>query len=135
MDSERSAATLGIAACIAVLATAGAPYLVGRPTAVGPYYDAGAAGPPLVALFAAVVAVVLAAGVSRRTDPSLAAGIAVAVGAIMALLAWDWALAVEPSLVGGFTAIDAFRHHRWLFASVTLLVTAAGGWYARAVLS
>lgn len=135
MDSERSAATFGIAACIAVIAIAGAPYLVGRASAVGPYYAAGAAGPPLVSLFAAVVAIVLAAGRSRRTDPALAAGIAVAVGAFMVLLAWEWALAVEPSLVGGFTAIDAFRHHRWLFALVTLFVPASGGWYARVVLS
>ena len=134
MDRERGAAAIGVAACLVVVALSVTPYLIAAPSAVATYYDAGPAGPPLVALFSVVVAIVLAAGVRRRTDPALAAGIAVAFGAFVAAIAWWWALAVSPSLVGGFTTIDAFEYHRWAVGVATLAVPVAGGLYARAVL-
>lgn len=134
MDRERVAATIGLAACLVVLALSAGPYVIADPSAVATYYAAGPAGPPLVSLFSIVVAIVLAAGVRRRTDPALAAGIAVAFGAFVAAIAWWWALSVSPSLVGGFTTIDAFEYHRWALGVATLGVPVAGGLYARAVL-
>lgn len=133
MDAERAAAGLGLAACAAVLALAGAPYLVADAGAVGVYYAVGFAGPPLVALFCLLAAIVLLAGVRRRFDPPMAAGVALVLGIFSALLAVGWALSVLPSVVGGLTSVAALRHHRWLFAAAALVVPAASAWYARAV--
>lgn len=135
MDAERLSAALGIAGCVAVLVLAAAPYAVADAPAIGVYYRAGVVGPPIVALFAVVAAIVLLAGVKRRSDPALTAGIAVVVGLFMTLVAWSWALAVTPSLVGGLTTAADVEYHRWLFALAALVVLAAAGWYARTVLA
>ena len=134
MDHRRSATALGLAACTGVLALTALPYLVAPGRAVGVYYGTSFGGPPLVALFAVIVAIALAAGRRGRTDPALAAGISLAFGAFVGLLAVVWALGVSPSLVGGLTEVDLLEYHRWAFGLAGLLVAAAAGWYARAVL-
>lgn len=134
MDHARYAVALGLLACGTVVGLSTVPYLVAPGSAVGVYFAAGFGGPPLIALFAVIVAIALAAGLRGRTDPVLAAGISLAFGAFVALLSVGWALAVTPSLVGGLTEQSEFAYHRWAFAAAALLVPVAAGWYARSVL-
>ena len=134
MDVGRIAAAAGILFAAAVAVLVGATYALLDPTAVGPYFAAGPASPLLLALFALVAIVVLAAGATDRSDPPLMAGAAVVLGLFSAGLAWWWALSVSPSLVGGLTSAASFEYHRWAvaLAATGLLVAAAA--YTRAVL-
>lgn len=128
MDPDRTAtAVVGLA--IAVLGLVVAPYAIADPGAVGVYYRVGPAGPPLVGLFAVVSAIAAAAGARGRSDPATAAGVALSLAAAAAAVAGAWALAVTPALVGGFTTVDLFEHHRWalVVACLGLLAAAAGG--------
>lgn len=134
MDRDRLAAGVGIVAAAAVAVLVGATYALLDPTAVAPYFAAGPAGPQIVALFALVAIVVLAAGAEERSDPALMAGAAVVLGAFSAGLAWWWALSVSPSLVGSLTDVAAFEYHRWSVAAAATVLLAAAGAYARAVL-
>ena len=134
MDTGRLAAYLGIVAALATALLAFLPYAVLDPTALGPYFAVAPVGPPAVGLLALVAVVVLAAGLTGRSDPTTMAGAALVLGLFMAVLAWWWALSVTPSLVGGLTSADWFGNHRWALAlAATLLLVTAGG-YARAVL-
>ena len=132
MDDARRAAALGTAAAAAVAALLVAPYLVADARAVGVYYGGSAAGPPLAGLFALVAGLALAAGARERTDPPTAAGVALVLGGLAAVLLAAWALGVSPSLVGGLTTVAAFEHHRWLLAAAAWLLVGAAGWFARA---
>ena len=134
MDAERIAAGVGIVAGAAVAVLVAVAFALLDPTAVQPYFAAGPAGPSLVALFALVAVVVLAAGVRRRSDPALMAGVAVVLGAFAAGFAWWWALSVSPSLVGSLTTIASFAYHRWAVAVAATVLLVAAGAYARAVL-
>lgn len=134
MDTERLAAGTGVAAAVAVAALVAGTYAILDPTAIGPYFAAGPGGPPLLALFALLAVVILAAGSTGRQDPALMAGIALALGAFSALLSWWWALAVSPSLVGGLTNVASFEYHRWAVAASATVLLAASAAYARAVL-
>ena len=66
MDVGRIAAAAGILFAAAVAVLVGATYALLDPTAVGPYFAAGPASPLLLALFALVAIVVLAAGATDR---------------------------------------------------------------------
>lgn len=134
MERDRIAAGVGVVAAATVAVLVGATYALLDPTALGPYFAAGPTGPPLLALFALVSIVVLAAGAEERSDPPLVAGAAVVLGAFTAGLAWWWALAVTPSLVGSLTELAAFEYHRWAIAAAATVMLAAAAAYARAVL-
>ncbi|MFB6173975.1 MAG: hypothetical protein ABEI39_04965 [Halobacteriales archaeon] len=133
MDRERIAAGTGIVACLLLVGLAALPYAFGRPSVIRPYYAGAIGGPPLVALFGAVEAIVLLAALRRRSDPAALAGAAVVLGTFGAILAWWWALGTTPALVGGFTRIDAFRFHPWAVGLAALGAALAAGWYARIV--
>lgn len=134
METERLAAGLGVVAALAAVALAAAPYSVLDATAVGPYAAAGPGGLRLVALFALIAVVVLAAGATGRSDPALMAGVAVVLGAFSTLLGWWWALSVPAAMVGGLTELAAFEYHRWALALAATAFLLASAWYARAVL-
>jgi len=134
MEVERVAATAGVLFALVVAVLVGATYALLDPTAVGPYFAAGPASPLLLALFALVAVVVLAAGAQERSDPPLMAGAAVVLGLFSAGLAWWWALSVSPSLVGGLTSAASFEYHRWAVALAATGLLAAAAAYARAVL-
>ncbi|MFB6353699.1 MAG: hypothetical protein ABEJ92_06395 [Halobacteriales archaeon] len=127
------AARVGVVAAAAVVLLVILPFGVADPGAVGVYYGGDLAGPPLAGLFAAVAAIALAAGVRGRTDPPLAAGVAVVLGVLVAGLVIPWAAAVSSSLVGGMTTVAAFEYHRWALAAAGLGLFAGSAWFARAV--
>jgi len=134
MNTGRLAAGIGIAAALATALLAFLPYAVLDPTAVGPYFAAAPVGPPAVGLLALVTVVVLAAGLTGRSDPTTMVGAALVLGLFTALLAWWWTLSVTPSLLGGLTSADWFGNHRWALALAATVTLAAAGSYARAVL-
>lgn len=134
MNKERAAGWLGILASIALVILTFLPYVVGRTAAVGAYYAVGFGSPLLAALFALIAIIAFAAGLYRRSDPALIAGVTVVLGLFILLLAVTWAVAVTPELIGGVTAIDAARHHRWLLVGVSLAITVAAATYTSAVL-
>lgn len=134
MDTGRLAAGLGVASALVTAVLAFLPYAVLDPTAMGPYFAAAPVGPPAIGLLSLVAIVVLAAGLSGRSDPTTMAGAALVLGLFAAVLAWWWTLSVSPSLVGGLTEADWFGNHRWGLALAASVLLAAAGGYARAVL-
>lgn len=133
MVGARESVGLGVAAGLAVAILTVVPYFFIDNTAVGVYYQGGIGGPPLVALFALIEIIVLVAGAKRRTEPALAAGVAIVIGGFMTVLSWWWAITVSPSLVGGLTDLDIFEYHRWVLATSAAIAAIAAGRFARVV--
>lgn len=128
MDDLRLAPTLGIAGCLAVLAVLGAPYvLADSASGVGTYYGSGAINPLLAGLFALVGIIIFAAGREGRTEPDLAAGVALTLGLFIVIISLAWALTARVDVV----AIQ--EGHRWLLVGVALVVPAAATWFTRAL--
>lgn len=134
MHAERAAGWFGILASVVLVILTILPYIVGRTAAVGAYYTVGVGNPLLAALFAMIAIVAFAAGLYRRSDPALIAGVTLVLGLFILVLALTWALAVTPELIGGVTAIDAARHHRWLIVIASIAITTAAATYTTAVL-
>lgn len=135
MDLRRRAPQLGIATCLAVLATLAAPYAylpAEAHVALAAYYDSGFFGALVVGLFALVAIVVFAAGLRERSDPITSAGAVLVVGLVMTVVALEWAIAVpaEGIPVGHGTWLD---YHRWVAVALSAGVAMSGGLYARAL--
>jgi len=134
MEAARLAPTLGIVACLAVLAGLAAPFLlVSDPGAVATYYGIGSLNPLFAGLFALVGVVVFAAGRQGRADPALAAGAGLVLGLFGAAVAVIWAASVPLALVFQLGTDTLIEYHRIALAAVALIVPAAAGWYARAL--
>ncbi|WP_136716034.1 DUF7548 family protein [Halorientalis salina] len=128
MDDLRLAPLVGIVASLGFLVTLGVPYvLADSASAVGAYYTSGAVNPLLAGLFALVTIIVFAAGREGRTDPELAAGVALALGAFMTIVAVAWALTVRVDVIAIQTS------HRWIVVAVSAIVPVSGAWFARAL--
>lgn len=128
MDDLRLAPTLGIVACLAVLAVLGVPYVLADSAAdVGTYYGTGAINPLLAGLFALVGIIIFAAGREGRTDPGLAAGVMLTLGVFIVLINLAWALTARVDVV----AIQ--ESYRWLLTGVSLGVPASAAWFTRAL--
>ena len=135
MDVERSAATVGAVACLATLATMGAPYaLIPEPgTGLPLYYGAGPLGAGAVAFLAVLQPIVLLSGTRGRADPRTVAGMALVVGLAMLAIAVSWALAVPQELVLSFPAAW-MGWHRWAVVALVAVVPAAAAAFTRATL-
>ncbi len=128
MDDLRIAPLVGIVGCLAVLLALGAPYvLVEDASGIGLYYSSGAVNPLLAGLFAMVALIALAAGREGRSDPAMAAGVALVLGGVITVIAMAWALTARVDVV----AIDTA--HRWLVAVMSVFVPAGAAWFARAL--
>jgi hypothetical protein len=137
VNRERLPARLGVAAAAAVLALTAVPYAVTGPTSVSAYYGVGIASPVFVSLLAVVGAVTLLSGATGRSDPALAAGVAVTVSAFAVVLAIVWALPAREVALGIDLSGGAdvwFGYHSPAVVVVTLVLAAASGLYARSVL-
>ncbi|MEF8915033.1 DUF7548 family protein [Natronomonas sp.] len=144
MDSRRAAPQLGIVASSLVVAVLVVPYLVvSDGAAVSSYYGSGTPTPWAAGLMALAGIIIFAAGLKDRTDPETAAGAGVGLGFVVFLIALLWAvtvpaevplqLATDDPLFGPLTTGTVLEYHRWVLAAVSVLVPAAGVWYARAL--
>ncbi|MFB6361518.1 MAG: hypothetical protein ABEH59_09385 [Halobacteriales archaeon] len=133
MVGARTAARLGVGAGVAIVLLVLLTYVVADARAVGVYFG-GLLGPPLAALFAAVVAIALAGARRGNTDPATAAGVVVVLSVLTLGLLASWATAVGPSLVGGMTSVSAFQYHRWVLVALAGLLLVAGAQYTRQVI-
>ena len=134
MNRLRLAPVVGIAGCLAYLASLVVPYLiVETPGAVGAYYGAGELTPAVAAVFALVAVIVLAAGREGRTDPGLAAGVGLVLGLFIVGLSLLWATTVPDSLVLGLTESTLIEHHRWLVVGVAVPIPLGAAWFASAL--
>jgi len=133
MERDRFAAAVAAAAAVLLVTLVVATYAVLDSTAVGPYFAAVPVGPPVVALLSLVGVVVLAAGVTGRSDAASMAGAAVVLGLFVALLSWWWALSVSAALVGSLTPATSFAYHRWAVALAGTVQLLASALYAREV--
>lgn len=129
MERSRQIAPLtGVAACLLVLGVIAVPYLLTDSSTASLYYDSGLLHPFVAGLLAVVLIVVLAAGRQERTDPALAAGIALTLGLFMVLLTVAWALTMRVDIAGA-----SLTDHRWMLVAVTVTVPVTAAWYARSL--
>ena len=122
MDRTRLVPTVGILACLAFLGALAAP--LGSPS-TGVYYSSGALNPLIGGLLALVTVIVFAAGRQRRTDPSLAAGVALAFGLVITVTAIAWASTARTDV------LSITPYHRHALAGTAAAVPVVAAWYAR----
>lgn len=132
MDDERTAATLGTAACLLTAAAVAAPFFLLPADVAGQvsdYYATGAVTPYAPGLLGLIGAIVFASGRERRSDPDLVAGVTLAIGVVSLVVALEWALAFRPDLVASTEALEFMSTHRWSVPAGALLETLAAVWY------
>lgn len=139
MNHARTAPAAGVAACLLTVAAVAAPYLLlpaDQAIAIDAYYGLGAVSPLGIGLLGLMGAVIFAAGRQDRSDPSLVAGVMLAIGLFSLFVSVQWALAFRPEL---FAAVATSRtraflaDHRWSVVAGTVLMTLAAVWYAAAL--
>jgi hypothetical protein len=133
MEREALAARIGLAAAGLVVALTALPYGFARAGSVGTYYGVGLVSPAFVALLSVIAAITLLAAARRRSDPAVAAGIAVTVSTFAVVLSVLWALPAR-EVVSGIPIPSWFGYHPLSVVLATLGMLAAAGWYARTVL-
>lgn len=126
MDGARVAPIAGMVAALAAVVALAYPFLAAD-AGVGVYYGSGAVNPLVGGILALVGVIVFAAGLEERTDPSFAAGVALALGLFAALILLVWAATVRVD------AVLIAPGHRWVTAVAGLGVPVAALWYARAL--
>lgn len=143
MERTRLAPTVGIVACLALIAALVVPYpLIRTPGIAGAYYATGPINPLFAGLFALVALLAFAAGRNDRTDPVLAAATALVFGAFGALFCLLW-LVNDPGTVilnldlspnsgaGESEFVRNLQYHPYVVLVLSLLVPASAAWYAR----
>lgn len=134
MEARKLAPTVGIVGCLLVLVVLALPYLlVGPPSAITTYYNAGAITPLAAGLLALVAVIVFAAGREERTDPALAAGATLVFGLFVLVIAVAWAVTVPRSVVTQLSTNTLITYHRGALVLVALLPVASAGWHARSL--
>lgn len=131
MDEVKLAPTVGIAACVIVLAVLGLPYLLVPVEQVTMYYATGAITPLAAGLFALVGIIVFAAGREERSDPALTAGAALVLGLFTFVISLAWAVTARVDVLVSPGAI--LPNQRWALAAFSALVPATAVWYARSL--
>lgn len=134
MADLRTPPTLGIVACLLVIVTVAAPYVLLSDAGAGglpAYYDHGPVGPWVVTLLAIVALVAFAAGREERSDPLIIAGATLVMGLFIVGTATLWALSVPTAFVQQLGTESWLEYHRWALVTTAALVPIAGGWYGR----
>jgi len=141
VNAERTASAVGVGAAVVVLVLTVVPFGVAGPTARGAYYGVGFASPVFVSLLAIVGAITLVSATTGRSDPALAAGIAVTVAAFAVVLSVLWALPAREVALGvdpGGGALPGaaswFPYHPHAVVLAALALAGAAGLHARTVL-
>jgi len=132
MDLDRTLPHLGSLSCLVLAALLSVPYLTvsGQSELLAAYYGAGPLG-IAGAIFLAVLGVVIfLSGVRGQADPTLVAGIMVAVGVAIFGVTALWAYFVEP-IVFSFPSQYAWLDtHRWLSLGLSFVLAALAAGYA-----
>jgi hypothetical protein len=134
MERLRLVPLIGIVGCLLFTFVLAAPYGflgVESGSGVATYYGTGAVNPLVGGLFATVGVIVLAAGRSGRTDPGLAAGVALALGLFIVVIAGLWAATVPHSLVVGLAENTLIEYHRGVLAAGAVVLPASSVVWAR----
>lgn len=134
MEREALAARLGLAAAALVIILTALPYGFARSASIGTYYGAGLVGPAFFALLSMIAAITLLGAARRRSDPAVAAGIAVTVSAFAVMLSVVWAVPAQ-DVVGSLSIPSWFGYHPLSVVLAALALLTAAGWYARIILS
>ncbi|MFC7226518.1 hypothetical protein N0B31_03820 [Salinirubellus salinus] len=129
MDPVERPPTVGIVACLLVLATLAWPYLSEPVAAVSAYYATAAITPLAAGLLALVAVIVFAAGRQGRSDPELVAGAGLVFGLFIAGIGLSFAFSARIDVIGGSSALLSYQ--RWVLAGAALLVPLTSVWYAR----
>lgn len=127
MNQAKLAPLVGIVGSVGVIVALAVPYLGPDAGAVGAYYGSGAVNPLVAGLLALVTIVVLAAGRQERSDPALAAGVALVFGVFILLVAVAWGTTVRVDVA----AVPAI--HRWATIALASLVPIGAAWFVRAL--
>lgn len=133
MEQRRLAPLVGIVGSLAVAGLLLVPYGLVREspgTSVATYYGTGVVNPLFAGVLALVLIIVLAAGRQERTDPVLAAGVALSLGLFLVGLTALWAVTVPVEVVVGMDAPTVLEFHRWATVGVAGLVPLASAWWA-----
>jgi hypothetical protein len=143
VNRERLAAGVGVAAAAVLVVLTAIPYGVAGSTSISAYYRAGLASPVFVSLLAVVGAITLVSARKRRSDPALAAGIAVTVAVFAVVLSVLWAVPAREVALGidlgtgtvfGVDAATVFGYHPHAVVLASVALAGAAALYTRAVL-
>lgn len=133
---NRTPPTLGIVACLLVIAIVALPYLLLSDVGAGgisAYYDHGVVGPWIVTLLTIIALVAFAAGRQERSDPVTIAGATLVLGLFIAGSAAAWALSVPSAFVQQLGTDTWLEYHRWSLAVASAILPVASAWYAKAL--
>ncbi|WEL17608.1 MULTISPECIES: hypothetical protein [unclassified Halorhabdus] len=122
MNRMRLAPAVGILACLSFLGALVFPFRAGS---VSTYYTSGALNPLFGGLFALVTVIVFAAGREDRTDPPLAAGVALALGILIAAIVVLWLVTARTDV------LSITWLHRYALAGTAVAIPITAIWYAR----
>jgi hypothetical protein len=139
MNVEEVAPYVGVAVCVVLLGVLATPYLLvtglESQSTLAFYYGAGPVGGNAVGFFALLSVVVFLAGRRGRTNPDVAAGIALVLGVAAALLALLWAVSIDESVLLSFPSSASWiEFHPWAVVALSFAVPVVAGAYARSVL-
>ena len=136
MEPDRTLPYLGAGAALVFAVLAAAPYLLvrGQSQLLAGYYGAGPFG-VAGAIFLAVLGVVIfLSGVRGQADPTLVAGIMLAVGLVIFGLTAVWALAIPSTILYSFpTDYGWLEYHPWASLVVSGLIAGSAAGYALVV--
>lgn len=128
-NPRRYVPLVGIVACLLLLGGLAVPFFFASGNEVGLYYDSGALNPMIAGLFAVVAIVVFAAGRENRTDPALAAGVALTLGVFAVVVVVPWALTVRVDVLANAT----LSAHPTVLAVLAVFLPVSAAWYARSL--
>ena len=127
---SKGVATVGLVACLAMIATLVVPYAVANATAVGVYYASGVPGAYAVGLIALLALAAFSVDLLGRIDAQMLAGATLVLGVLLVVLTGLWAATVPSEIVMGLSTPEELSYHRWLLVVLAVPVALAGGWMA-----
>ncbi|RJX51932.1 DUF7548 family protein [Halonotius pteroides] len=133
MEPDRTLPYLGAVASLVFTVVAAAPYVLvtGQTELLGAYYAAGPFGLTGGIFLAILGVVIFLSGVRGQADPTLVAGIMLAVGLAIFGLTAAWTLLVPSEVIYSFpTQYDWLEFHPWAALVASGLIGGAAAGYA-----
>lgn len=124
---------VGLGGCAVTVAVAVAPLVAADPARAAvlrTYYRFGVGGLWIAIAIAAVLGLVLLAGLTGRADPVLVASVGVGAGVVLGIATTLWGLQVPANVVTELGTSPLIRHHRWLTVASAWTPAVAAAWLA-----